>query len=145
MIIDHVGFGVSDIEEPRSPGEPEKWPRLFEECLNAGDLEAVIALYEPGAHFVARSGQTVVGRERIRHVIMELIRTKTRLQSRVVRVVTVDDIALLYTDFHGTTVDASGESVEVRHNAIEILRRQPDRTWKLIVGDPNGRGESLKI
>jgi hypothetical protein len=29
--------------------------------------------------------------------------------------------------------------VEICHWAIEVLRRQPDGTWKLIVGDPNGR------
>jgi hypothetical protein len=53
--------------------------------------------------------------------------------------VTVGEIALLYTDFQGTTVDASGTTVEIRHKALEVLRRQPDGTWKLIVGDPNGR------
>jgi len=28
---------------------------------------------------------------------------------------------------------------DVRYNAIEVLRQQPDGCWKLIVGDPNGR------
>jgi hypothetical protein len=45
-----------------------------------------------------------------------------------------------YTDFEGTTIDPSGNTVEVRHKAIEVLRRQPDGTWKLIIGDPNARG-----
>jgi ketosteroid isomerase-like protein len=98
-----------------------------------------MALYEPGARFVPRSGETVVGRDRIRHVMAELIRTKTRLHSRVIKEVTVDDIALPCTDFQGTMVDSSGETVEVRNKAIEVLRRQPDGTWKLIVGYPNGR------
>lgn len=121
--------------------EPEEWPRLFEQHLNAGDLEAVSALYEAGASFVQRSGETIVGRDRIRHVLAELIRTKTRLHSRVIKVVTVDDIAVLYTDFQGTTIDSAAKTVEIRHEAIEVLRRQPDGTWKLIVGDPNGRAE----
>jgi hypothetical protein len=29
--------------------------------------------------------------------------------------------------------------VGIRHKAIEVLHRQPDGTWQLIVGDPNGR------
>ena len=122
-----------------SPHKPEDWPRQFEQHLNAGDLEAVVALYEPEARFVARSGETVIGRDRIREVLAGMIGTKTRLQSRVIKAVTVGDVALLYTDFQGTTVDASGKTVEIRHKAIEVLRRQPDGTWKLIVGDPNGR------
>ena len=81
--------------------KPEDWPRLFEQHLNAGDLEAVVALYEPDARFVTRSGETIVGRDRIRDVLAGLIGTKTRLQSRVIKAVTVGDVALLYTDFAG--------------------------------------------
>ena len=33
------------------PDKPEDWPRLFEQHLNAGDLDAVMALYEPEARF----------------------------------------------------------------------------------------------
>jgi ketosteroid isomerase-like protein len=52
----------------------------------------------------------------------------------------VGDLPLLCTDFQGTTVEPSGKTVEAHHKAIEVVRRQPDGTWKLIVGDPNGRG-----
>jgi hypothetical protein len=34
------------------PDRPEDWPRAFEQLLNAGDLDAVMTLYEPEAHFV---------------------------------------------------------------------------------------------
>jgi hypothetical protein len=64
---------------------------------------------------------------------------KTRLQSRVIKAITVDDIAQLYTDFQGTAVDPTGKTIDVLYKAIEVLRRQPDGAWKLIVGDPNGR------
>jgi hypothetical protein len=68
-----------------------------------------------------------------------MIQSKTKLQSRVIKIVTVGGIAQLYTDFEGTTLDALGKTTEVRHKAIEVLRRQPGGGWKLIVGDPNGR------
>ena len=122
-----------------SSDKPEEWPHLFEQYLNAGDLDAVVDLYEPAASFVARSGETVVGRDGIRKALVGMIGAKTRLHSRVVKEVTVGDIALLYTDFQGTTVDGSGKPVAIHHQAIEVLRRQPDGAWKLIVGDPNGR------
>jgi hypothetical protein len=56
------------------------------------------------------------------------------------KAIRADDVAVLYTDFQGTTMDTSEKTIDVRHNAIEVLRRQPDGCWKLIVGDPNGRG-----
>jgi hypothetical protein len=44
---------------------PEDWPSQFAQYLNAGNLDAVIELYEADARFVAPSGETVVGRDRI--------------------------------------------------------------------------------
>jgi ketosteroid isomerase-like protein len=122
------------------PQKPEDWPGAFVKHLNAGHLDAVMTLYEPEAQFVAKSGETLVGHDAIRKVLGALIAAKAHFQSRVVRAVTVGDIAQLYTDFEGTRVDESGKTVPVRNNAIEVLRRQPDGTWKLIMGDPNGRG-----
>ena len=118
---------------------PEDWPRYFTTHLNAGDLEAVMTLYEADARFLAGPEEILTGRDRIREALAGLIRTKTNFQSRVVRSVTIGDIALLYTDFEGTTIDATGSTVEARNNAIEVLRRQGNGTWKPIVGDPNGR------
>jgi len=122
------------------PQKPEDWPGAFVKHLNAGDLDAVMTLYEPEAQFVAKSGEILVGHEAIRKVLGALIAAKAHFQSRVVRAVTVGDIAQLYTDFEGTRVDESGKTVPVRNDAIEVLRRQPDGAWKLIMGDPNGRG-----
>lgn len=121
------------------PNKPEDWPHVFEQHLNSGDLNAVMTLYEPEARFATKSGETLVGREAIRKVIGGLIEVKTHFQSRVLRVETVGDIAQSYTDFEGTMVDPSGKTILVRNKAIEVLRRQPDGTWKLIMGDPNAR------
>ena len=99
-----------------------------------------MALYDTEARFVTRSGETLVGREAIRVVLGCMIKAKMQLHSRVVRAVTVGDVAQLYTDFEGTTVDSSGKTIPVHHKAIEVLRRQTDGGWKLIIGDPNGRG-----
>jgi hypothetical protein len=55
------------------------------------------------------------------------------------RAVAVDDIAQLYTDFDGKTVDTTGKTIPVYNKAIEVLRRQADNIWKLVIGDPNWR------
>ena len=122
------------------PRDPEDWPSVFAQHLNAGDLEKVMSLYEPEARFVAPSGETLVGLDRIGEVIAALIRSNTKMKGRVLRVTRIDDLAVLYTDFDGTTNDASGKKIELSSRAIEVLRRQPDGTWKLIIGDPNARG-----
>jgi ketosteroid isomerase-like protein len=119
--------------------KPEDWPQGFDQHFNAGDLDAVMALCEPGAHFAARFGETLVGRDEIRKVLSSMIAAKTRFNSRVIKAVTVGDIAQLYTDFEGTRVDGSAETVAVRNKAIEVLRRHTDGSWLLIMGGPNER------
>lgn len=122
-----------------SPHKPEDWPRLFEQHLNVGDLDAVMALYEPEARFVARSGETVVGRDRIRDVLAGMIRSKTKLQSRVIKAITIDDVSLLYTDFQGTTVDASGKTIEIRTRRSRSSAASPTATGNSSWATPNGR------
>jgi uncharacterized protein (TIGR02246 family) len=117
------------------PSKPEEWPGLFERHLNAGDLDAVASLYDADATFVSKSGEPVSGRDGIRRVLARLIEGKARLQGQVVRIVTAGDVAVLHTDWHGT-IDGS----EQRSRAIEVLCRQSDGPWRLVVGDPDGRG-----
>jgi uncharacterized protein (TIGR02246 family) len=119
--------------------KPEDWPRVFEQHFHAADLDAVMALYEPDARFVASSGEVLICCQRIREALSKLIAAKTQFRSRVVKAATVGDIAQLSTDFEGTAIDDSGKRVPVRNKAIEVLRRQRDGDWKLIVGDPDGR------
>ena len=134
----------SKMSSPTPPAalvnRPEDWPRQFEEQLNAGDLDGVMALYEKEARFATRTGETLIGRDAIRKELGGLIEAKTQFQSRVVKATIIGEMAQLYTDFEGTTEDDSGNTVPLHAKAIEVLRRQSDGNWKLIVGDLNGRG-----
>jgi uncharacterized protein (TIGR02246 family) len=121
-----------------SARKPEEWPSVFDQKLNAGDLEGMIALYEVGAAFVRDSSELVVDRDNVRHELADLVRKRPQFESKVEQCVMVDDIALLYTNF-SVTMPGSEKPVETMFRAVEILRRQQDGSWKLIVGDPNGR------
>jgi hypothetical protein len=61
-----------------------------------------------------------------------MIQLKTKLQSQVIRAISVDDVAVLYTDLQGRTMDASDNTIDVRYT-IEVLRQQPDGCWKLVL------------
>jgi ketosteroid isomerase-like protein len=51
-----------------------------------------------------------------------------------------DDLAMVYNDWHMSAKRADGQPVEVRGKAIEVVRRQPDGTWRFILDDPYARG-----
>jgi SnoaL-like domain len=74
LVVVRLDAQMPDPETRKSmmlPQKPEDWPGLFVQYLNSGDLEAVGALYAPNARFVARSGETIIGRDRIRDMLTQ--------------------------------------------------------------------------
>ena len=59
---------------------PEDVDRLFSEAFNAGDLDALMALYEPGASITAEpGGQAIIGTTAIRQALSEFLSMKAKL------------------------------------------------------------------
>ena len=48
--------------------------------------------------------------------------------------------AVLNNDWSLTGKAADGSAIEMKHKAMEIVRRQPDGTWRFAVDDPHARG-----
>jgi len=67
---------------------PEDVDRLYEECVNAGDLDGVLALYEPGATVVLPDGDRI-GITAFRDSVEQLLTARLRLQMDVTKVVRV--------------------------------------------------------
>lgn len=120
---------------PHAPDRAQDWPHRFVERVAAGDLDGVMALYEPDARFVTPSGGVLEGRDGIREIVAGVLAAGTRMQCLAVKAVAAGDVAILYSDFRATAADGSATV----QKAIEVLRRRPDGTWGLVVGDPNGR------
>lgn len=103
---------------------PESLPLLFLDRANAGDLDGVLELYEPGAVVAFPSGLRAVGRSQIRRAYAELFAVQPRFSPGVARPALIaGDVALT------ATVLPTG-------TAAEVARRQPDGTWRWVVDDP---------
>ena len=123
-----------------APASPEDCDRLFADRVNGGDAEALVALYEDGACFVQRDG-VAIGPAAIRPVIARMLEAKPHLTCNVRKVVPVGgELALLYNDWSLTVAGPDGHPVERTGKALELVRRQPDGTWRYVIDDPYGRG-----
>src|SRR5262249_59797159 len=81
---------------------PEECDVLFERHLNAGDLDALADLYEPGATLLMAPGELQVGNAAIREALGGLIAQKARLTLTVAQVLRAgDDLAVLYGNWSG--------------------------------------------
>lgn len=119
---------------------PEDVDRLFGEHLNAGDIDALVDLYEAGASLVQQDGEAATGHAAIRASLEPLFAARPAIRMNVVRVVRGGDVAMLYNDFALSASGPNGEKIEMQGKAIEVVRRQPDGTWKFVIDDPYARG-----
>src|SRR5262245_17091426 len=121
---------------------PEDCDRAFVTCAKAGDLEGLVALYEPQAQYVRRNGTVVVGHAAIRELLRSLTNVATEIEVRVMTVVALNGIALLYNDWTAKAVSEDGRVRESAGKAVEVVRRQPDGRWLFAIDDPFGRSRS---
>jgi uncharacterized protein (TIGR02246 family) len=120
---------------------PEECDALFARHLNAGDADAVAALYEPQATLVLEGRAPAVGTDAIRSALRDFVALRPTITMNVVRMLRAgDDVAVLYNDWSLSATQPDGTRVADTGRALEVVRRQADGTWRFVVDDPRGRG-----
>jgi uncharacterized protein (TIGR02246 family) len=116
---------------------PQDVIRHFEHLLGAGDVRGLLELYEPAAAFQTPEG-TVRGHEAIRKALEGLIALQPTISGQIQKVVEAGDTALLVNRWvlDGTSPD--GSAVRMRGVSADIMRRQADGSWRVLVDDPWG-------
>src|SRR5690242_19666022 len=107
---------------------PEEVDKLFIENMNAGDVEAVVALYEPDATLAPQPGQTATGTAAIREAIRGFVAMKPRFSATAKPTVRAGDLALVGLAWKLQATGPDGKPVEMNGHSAEIVRRQPDGT-----------------
>jgi uncharacterized protein (TIGR02246 family) len=109
---------------------------IFQDAFNAGDIDSLVALYEPDAVLVV-NGQPYVGRSSIRAAYKVFLARRSRMTLKTRFVVRFDaTLAVL----HGDWVLEGGGTQEGGNNrglSTEVVRRQPDGAWRFIIDNPN--------
>ncbi|MGI9092886.1 MAG: YybH family protein [Mycobacteriales bacterium] len=113
--------------EPAS--QPNDLGRFFLERANEGDVEGLVALYEPAAVVAFPAGRIASGSQEIRQVYERLLADKPRFEPGEQQPALVSgDLALTSTRLAGGGATA------------EVARQQPDGTWLWMIDQPNVLG-----
>jgi uncharacterized protein (TIGR02246 family) len=119
--------------------EPEQIHGMFEQAFNAGDIDALIALYEPDATLVPQPGAVAEGTDAIREALRWFLDRGGKIALDTKLVLRVGDLAFLANRWSltgGTMPD--GSPAELGATTAEVARRQPDGTWLYVIDNAWG-------
>ena len=117
---------------------PEDMYPALAATLNSGDIDAALALYEPGAVFVTATGALANTQEAIRAEFQTIVDSKWTMSGEAVKVITAGDLALVFVAWEGSGPVPSGDPIDLSGISTDILRRQADGTWLSVLDNPIG-------
>jgi uncharacterized protein (TIGR02246 family) len=119
---------------------PAQLHELCQSAFNAADDEALAALYEEDAVFVASPGTLLTGRAAIRKGYMSFWPMKPVMRLETASVAERGDLALLEGKWVLIGASPEGDPIQITGTSHEVVRRQPDGTWLYAIDDP-GAGQ----
>ncbi len=117
---------------------PEQLHRLFEEAFNAGDLDALLALYEPDAALIPEPGVVVHGVDQIGPALKGFLDIGGKMKLDTKEVVIVGDLAYLMNRWSLTATNEDGSPLEMGAVTAEVARRQADGSWLYVIDNAVG-------
>lgn len=117
---------------------PEEMHALFARHFNAGDLEALVALYTPDAALVPQPGQVVKGHAAIREALQAFLALRGKIDLQTTYTVEAGDTALTRGQWQLKGTGPDGQPVALAGKSSEVLRKQADGRWLLAVDHPYG-------
>jgi uncharacterized protein (TIGR02246 family) len=123
---------------PQGQATPQQVLTSIVNGLNTGDLDALMRLYEPDAAFAAQPGSLAHGVAGVGSSLAAFIGMKGTLDLNVKRVLEASDLALVVGEWSFTGTGPDGEPVKLTGRNADVLRRQPDGSWRFVIDNPWG-------
>lgn len=119
------------------PQTPEQVHLMWLDAINAGDIEAVLQLYEADSAIVNPDGQLVGGLDAVREVTAGLLALEPHFELHVARVLECGDVGLLLSPWTMTGT-ADGSPLTLHGTTTDVVRRGADGTWRFVLDNPTG-------
>jgi len=117
---------------------PEELYPALSEAYNAGDLEAVVSFYDPKAAVVIKPGRVTGSPVELRGALHHLLARGYRLNVDPRTFIPSDDVVLVQGTFTLSGRGEDGAPFERTSRFADVLRRQPDGRWLIVIDNPYG-------
>jgi uncharacterized protein (TIGR02246 family) len=118
--------------------QPEEIHSRFTAAFNSGNVDAIMALYEPDASLVPQPGQVVQGRNALRQALLQFLALKGTMEVKSIFTVRGPGVALTRGQWKLTGTGPDGKPIEMTGQSVEVVRQQPNGEWLLVVDHPFG-------
>ena len=119
-----------------SARQPEELHQLFAACVNAHDVDALLALYEQDSTTADLEGHPIQGTDNLRAFLFGFLSIVKQIDGGTRKVLVSGNIALLSSAWQAVLATPDGGMTTVTGISAEVARCQSDGTWRFLIDDP---------
>jgi uncharacterized protein (TIGR02246 family) len=111
------------------PRKPTDAHATLAAAYNTGDVATVMSMYDATGIIVPAPGKPVSGKEQFEESVKAILSIKGKMEIRTVYCLQTGDIAVGRSEWRIT----DGDEVKISAKGIEVMKLQPDGTWKILI------------
>ena len=121
------------------PKRAEEAHSTLAAAYNTGDLNTVLNMYDVNGIIVAEPGSPVSGNENFTAAVKAILSIKGKMEIKTVYCLQSGDIAIGRSEWS----IKDGSEVKISARGIEVMKRQDDGTWKVLIDHAFGAEANL--
>lgn len=108
-------------------------------AFNTGNVDTVLSMYDFNGIIVPEPGKPVSGKEKFEEAIRAILSIKGKMEIKTVYCLQTGNLAVGRSEWNIT----DGKEVKISAKGIEVMKEQPDGTWKIVIDHAFGALENI--
>jgi len=121
------------------PKRAEDAHKTLAAAFNTGEVGTVLSMYDFNGIIVPEPGKPVSGKEKFEEAIKAILSIKGKMEIKTVYCLQTGNLAVGRSEWNIT----DGNEVKVSAIGIEVMKQQPDGTWKIVIDHAFGALENM--
>lgn len=121
------------------PKRAEDAHKTLAAAFNTGDVNVVLNMYDFNGIIVPEPEKPVSGKEKFTEAIKAILSIKGKMEIKTVYCLETNGLAVGRSEWNIT----EGSDVKVSAKGIEVMKQQPDGTWKIVIDHAFGALDDL--
>jgi quinol monooxygenase YgiN/ketosteroid isomerase-like protein len=131
----HLTGPAAEPARTAESADPAEMNQRYLDAYAARDVDAIMAVYAPGAAAVWEPGKAVSGAEH-RDAVVEFLKLEPKLSAKVSETYVVGDTAALVVDW---SIEVPGSpEMNGTGRGLDVLKRNAEGEWRYIITNPFG-------